>query len=135
VKRGWGCFLVSIVILVAVVAAFLAFARNWTSNELRALRSERHYNTPEEAAHIVVRDMYTDIQMVELISAQRKYGFEDLEMVVVHVWARAMADGSSFGMEDYDNVALFFLELDDGWAHVPECKGQLIAIGKHLFKL
>ena len=73
--------------------------------------------------------------MIEVISAQRKYGFEDLEVVVVHVWAQAMADGSSFGVGDYDNVALFFLDLEDGWVNVPEDKAQLVAIGKHVFKL
>jgi hypothetical protein len=46
-----------------------------------------------------------------------------------------MADGSSFGVGDYDNKALFFLELADGWVHVPEGKAQLLAIGKHLFRL
>jgi len=135
VKRGWGGIFITLVILIIVIVAFLAFARNWTSGQLRALSSERHYASPEEGAHIVVRDRYLDIRMIEVISAQRKYGFEDLEVVVVHVWAQAMADGSSFGVGDYDNVALFFLDLEDGWVNVPEDKAQLVAIGKHVFKL
>lgn len=121
--------------MIVVILVFLGFARSWTASQLRSLQNERHYMTPNEGTHIVVRDMYTDIEMVEVKSAQRKYGFEDLEVVVAHVWATAMADGSSFGTGDYDNVALFFLELDDGWVHVPEGKAQLIAMGKHFFKL
>jgi hypothetical protein len=135
VKKNWAGILIMLVVLVIAIVALLGFARNWTSNELRALQSERHYASPEEGAHIVLRNMYMDITMIEVISAQRKYGLEDLEVVVVHVWARAMADGSSFGVGEYDNKALFFLELADGWVHVSEGKAQLIAVGKHLFKL
>jgi hypothetical protein len=135
VKRGWGSFVVTIAVIIVATAILATLGRNWTAGQLNALRSERHYDSPEIGAHIVVKDMYTDIEMIEVVSAQRKYGFEDLEVVVVHVWALAMADGSSFGTGDYDNVALFFLELDDGWVHVPEDKAQFIAIGRHLFKL
>ena len=134
-KRGWGGILITIVIFIIAVVVFLALARSWTLGQLRSLSSEPRYASPELGAHAVVKDRYLDIEMIEVISAQRKYGFDDLAVVVVHVWAQAMADGSSFGVGDYDNLALFFLDLEDGWVNVPDVKAQLIATGKHVFNL
>ena len=134
-KRSWTATLGTILFICAVGAGVLAFARYWTVSQLEGLNAEQRFTTPEEGASAVVRDMYLNIEMIEVVSAQRKYGFEDLELVIVHVWARALADGSSFGLEDYDNAGLFFLKLDRGWVHVPEGRAQLIAMGKLFFRL
>jgi hypothetical protein len=134
-KRSWTATLGTILFICVVGVGLLAFARYWTVNQLESLGAEQRFSTPEEGASAAVKDMYLDIEMIEVVGAQRKYGFEDLELVVVHVWANALADGSSFGLEDYDNVALFFLELEGGWVHVPEGRAQFIAMGKHFFRL
>jgi len=133
--RRWLGVLVTVIIVCLLLVGVLAVYRNYTLRQLDKLREEPKYESPEEGAHALAREWYLDIEMVEIVSAKRKYGFSDLEMVIAHVWARALADGRSFGLEDYDNVALFFLELEDGWVYVPEGKAQLVAVGKHLFRL
>ncbi|MFQ5905560.1 MAG: hypothetical protein ACE5JA_03215 [bacterium] len=133
--RRWAGVLVTVIIICLLLVSVLIVYRRYTVTQLDALGKETKYESPEEGAHALARKRYLDIEMVEIVSARGKYGFDDLEMVVAHVWARALADGRSFGLEDYDNVALFFLELEGGWVYVPEGKAQLVAIGKHLFRL
>lgn len=134
-RRRQRIALAGIVAVCAVGVGVLVFAGIYAAMHLPRLQSEAMYASPEEGMLGLIQNSYSGIKRVEIVSADRLYRFDDLWFVIAHVWAEKRSDGGGFHNRDYDNPGCFFLKIDDGWVFVPEGKAEIIALGKHLFRL
>ncbi len=126
--------LILVVAAVAVVGATFALTMRYSKTELSRLRRGRLYASPVEGMIDKISKDYQGIERIEIVSAGSEY-FDDLWFVVANVWAERRLDGGGFEERDYDNPGSFFLEVEGGWAFVPEGKAEVIAFGKHLLRL
>lgn len=134
-RRNRRIALAGVIAVCSFVAGVFVFAGIYAAMQLPRLQSDAMYASPEEGMLGLIQDSYSGIKRVEIVSTDRLYRFDDLWFVIAHVWAEKRSDGRGFRNRDYDNPGCFFLKVDDGWVFVPEGKAEIIALGRHVFRL
>ena len=125
----------SAVIIALIVGVALTATLAYSTRQLRALKGQAVYATPEDGMHELIANYYSSVDKIEIAHAGKKI-FNDLWFVEAHVWAATRSDGKGFSGRDYDNPGWFFLRVQNGWVFVPEGKFPvIIAFGKWLSSL
>jgi len=120
-----------------ILAVGIALTTTWvySARQLRALKGQAVYTTPEDGMRKLIANSYSGVERVKIIHAGKEI-FSDLWFVEAYVWATSRSDGKRFSSRDYDNPGWFFLHVHNGWVFVPESKFPvIIAFGKWLFGL
>ncbi|MBC8447426.1 MAG: hypothetical protein H8D78_06725 [Chloroflexi bacterium] len=127
--------LLSVAIVVLVAGIVLTATRAYSAGQLRALKSQTVYTSPEEGMHELIASYYSGVDKVKIVHADKEI-FDELWFVEAHVWATSRSDGKGFSGRDYDNPGWYFLRVQNGWVFVPEGKHpEIIAFGKQHFGL
>lgn len=120
---------------ISVVGVLLLATFMYSVGQLRVLRNNMTYASPEEGTQALIAQYYSGVSDVKIIHIGREF-FDDLCFVEAHVWAENRNDGKGFSIRDYDNPGWFFLRIQDGWVFVSEGRfPEIIAFGKWLFQL
>ncbi len=125
--------LLSVAILVLVVSFVLASIGVYSGRQLRALKGQAVYTTPEDGMQELIANHYSGVERVDLVRAGESI-FADLWFVEAHVWAASRSDGKGFSNRGYDNPGWYFLRVQNAWVFVPENRfPEVVAFGKWLF--
>lgn len=126
-------FLLSAAIVVLVIGIALTTTCVYSAGQLRALKGQVVYTTPEEGMRELIANHYSGVERIEIIHAGKEI-FNDLWFVEVRVWADSRVSGGRMKYPDGDNPGCFFLRLPKGWVLVPEGRFPwIVAFGKWLF--
>ena len=120
---------------IVILAVGIALTTTWvySAGQLRALKGQPVYATPEDGMRELIANSYSGVERVEIIHAGKEI-FNDLWFVEAHVWAASRSDEKGVSDRDYDNPGWFFLRVQNGWVFVPEGTfPEIIAFGKWLF--
>jgi len=127
--------LLSVAIVVLVVGFILTSIGVYSGRQLRILRGQAVYATPEDGMQELIANHYSGVERVDLVHASESI-FADLWFVEAHVWATSRTDGKGFSSRGYDNPGWHFLRVQNGWVFVPESRfPEVVAFGKWLFGL
>ena len=126
-------FLLSAAIVILAVGAVLTTTWVYSARQLRALKGQAVYASPEDGMRELIANHYSGVERIEIIHAGKEI-FNDLWFVEARVWADSRVSGGRMKYPDGDNPGCFFLRLPKGWVLVPEGKFPVvIAFGKRLF--
>jgi hypothetical protein len=116
----------------AAVAAFLIALSVWLAptawrvyaiRQIESAKRQGVYSTPEEGLRHLIEESYRGIERIEI----HRPGIASFDGRLPHVWfvtARVYAamrgDGKAIDEGKYDLPGSYFLQVDDGWVHVPE---------------
>ena len=125
----------SVAIIVLVVSFVLTLIGLFSAGQLRRLKGQAVYATPEDGMQELIASHYSGVERVDIIRTGKSI-FPDLWFVEAHVWAGGRSDGKGFASQGYDNPGWYFLRVRNGWIFVPEGSfPEAIAFGKWLFGL
>ena len=125
----------SVAIVVLMVSFVLTSIGLFSAGQLRTLKRQAIYATPEDGMQELVASHYSGVKRVDIVHAGESI-FTDLWFIEAHVWAAGRSDGKGFAHQGYDNPGWYFLRVQNGWVFVPENRlPEVIAFGKWLFGL
>jgi hypothetical protein len=125
----------SVAIVVLVVGFILTSIGVYSGRQLRILRGQAVYATPEDGMQELIANRYSGVERADLVHAGESI-FADLWFVEAYVWATSRTDGKGFSSRGYDNPGWYFLRVQNGWIFVPESRfPEVVAFGKWLFGL
>jgi hypothetical protein len=108
---------------ILVVAACALFPWLYTSTQLMIARARGVYETPEQGMRAILQASYSPDAQVKILHAgpnERDGSRPYIWYVTAEVRASTRADGSALGKNGCDNPGSFFLQIPEGWVHVPE---------------
>ena len=124
-----------VAIVVLMVSFVLISIGLFSAGQLRTLKGQAIYATPEDGMRRLIAGYYSGVERVDIVHAGKSI-FPDLWFVEAHVWAAGRSDGKGFAHQGYDNPGWYFLRVQNGWVFVPEGRfPEIIAFGKWLFGL
>lgn len=126
--------LLAIAAVILVASVVLTSTRVYSAGQLRAMKGQAVYATPQDGMHELIASAYSGVEKIEIVHAGKSV-FDDLWFVEAHVWAASRSDGKGLS-RGYDNPGCFFLRVQNGWLFVPEGKfPEIVAFGQWLFGL
>jgi len=138
-NKRWKLWLGLAVFLVAFAqwAAILAVAGRWyMETALEAAKAEGVHATLEEGMRARIASSYTGVERIEIDHAGTN-SFDGsnphVGFVSARVWAAQRADGNALHGQGYDYPGSYFLQVRDGWVHMPE--GRLPEVIGFLMRL
>jgi len=112
-----------VLIILGILIAITPVSWVYTTARLAVARSKGVYSSPEQGMLAMMDQYYAPDKTVKILYA----GTNSFDGSKPHVWyviaevrASARADGSELGSNGCDAPGSFFLQIKEGWVHVPE---------------